>query len=456
MKKLTETRPNLSFAVLILGLASASFATAADLHVPADHPTIQAAVDAAQTSDTIRIASGVYTNQVQIISKKLTLIGQPGTILRATEQLASLPVWRGHVPIMAIHSSEVTVRGLTFEGERLAGHFVGPGVGNLVGIYFRESSGTVENCAFYGFRESTPGPKGTDPLVFVRVAVDATEVEFRVVGSTFADNYGGIFCLGSATPQTVNVTVENNTIVCLGPLANDDNYSGIFIREGVGGRIAGNTISGYSYVGTKAAFPIGFGILAANEANSPAFGILQHLEIEGNTLRDNQVHIALIKGDGSVVRNNRFQGTAPGIIPTGLGVTGNGVVIANNQFEKMNEGIRLMGNDPMFGTLLGIAVNAQVTGNRFCEVTTPVTVQPLASATPEGTLLCPFPAPVLDIASAVLVSWPEVEAGYMVETAPAPDGPWSPSDATLFLHDGRSSIAVPTAGANRYFRLRKL
>ena len=124
----------------------------------------------------------------------------------------------------------------------------------------------------------------------------------------------------------------------------------------------------------------------------PEFGILQPLIIEGNTLRDNQMHIALIKGDGSVVRNNRFQGTAPGIIPVGLAVTGTNVTIANNQFENMEEGIRLMGNDPTCGTILGIAVNAQVTSNRFCEVTTPITVQPLASATQAGTLRLPFPA----------------------------------------------------------------
>jgi len=455
MKELTETRSKVSFAVLILGLAAASFATAADLNVPtAGYPTIQAAVNAANTDDTIHIAPGVYTGQVQIISKTLTLIGQPGAILRATETMppfSGSP--RGNVPIMGIRYSQVTVRGLTFEGERLAGRVAPPGLGHLVGIYFRQSSGNVESCAFYGFRESTPGTASANVITVVSVAADATDVNFRVVGSTFADNYDGIFCVGSATHQSINVTVENNTIVGPGPLENLD-CQGIFIREGVGGRIAGNTISRYSYVGTAAAFPIGFGILAANEANSPAFGILQPLIIEGNTLRDNQAHIVLIKGDGSVVRNNRFQGTAPGIIPAGLGVTGNGVVIANNQFEKMSEGIRLMGNDPTFGTLLGIAVDAQVASNRFCEVTTPITVQPLASATQTGTLLCPFPPPPLAIAPAVLLSWPAEDDGWTVESATSVDGPWAASDATPFTQDGRHSIAVPTDGEHRFFRLR--
>ena len=72
-------------------MAAAAFATAADLNVPADYPTIQAAVNAAHTNDTIHIAPGVYTGQVQIISKTLTLIGQPGTILRATTNMPPFP-----------------------------------------------------------------------------------------------------------------------------------------------------------------------------------------------------------------------------------------------------------------------------------------------------------------------------------------------------------------------------
>jgi hypothetical protein len=156
MKIWMETRPKALFASLVLGFAADSFASAADIRVPADYPTIQTAVDAAEDDDTIHIASGVYFEQVRINSKKLILIGQPGTILRATETLPEVPgnpapQW----PVMFVLSSEVTVRGLTFEGERLAGSFVG--IGELKGIFLRESSANVENCAFYGFRERVPG-----------------------------------------------------------------------------------------------------------------------------------------------------------------------------------------------------------------------------------------------------------------------------------------------------------
>ncbi len=279
-------------------------------------------------------------------------------------------------------------------------------------------------------------------------------VSFHVVECTFADNYRGIEVVGLPTRKSINATLENNTIIGPGPLNTSNINFGINIREGVEGRIAGNIISGFSYVGTGADFPISFGILAANEANYPEYGNLQPLIIEGNTLRNNQEHIALIKGDGSMVRNNRFQGTAPGILPLGLAASGTNVTIANNPFENMAEGIRLGGNDPIFGTLLGKAVNAQVTSNRFCGVTTPVTIQPLASATQTGTLFCPFPPPTLAIAPAVLVSWPGEDVGWTVESATGVDGPWAASGATPFAQQGRHSIAVPTDGERRFFRLR--
>ena len=180
-----ETQPKLSFAVLILGLAAAASAIAADLKVPADYPTIQAAVNAAQTNDIIRIAPGVYTNQVQIISKKLTLIGQPGTILRATKAMSSFQGDIGLLfPMMDIRSSDVTVRGLTFEGERLAGRFVAPG--ELKGILSHKSSANVENCAFYGFRESALGAEYVDPIA-------VSNVDAKVLAGRCAD-----YALGSA------------------------------------------------------------------------------------------------------------------------------------------------------------------------------------------------------------------------------------------------------------------
>jgi nitrous oxidase accessory protein NosD len=450
--KRSITRKTSTLATLFFVFGAVPSANAADLRVPLDYPTIQAAVNAAHTNDMIKIAPGVYTGQVQIISKVITLIGQPGTILRATTNMSQFPgSLRPSIPIMAGRSSKVTLRGLTFEGERLAERFTGFGV--LQGIYLQQSSANVEDCAFYGFRESTPGTKLASAIAVYNTQSNAPEVDLRVIRNTFADNYEGAYFIGSGSRTNINVTVENNTVVGPGPLKTADTIFGILIREGASGRIAGNTVSGYSYVGTGADFPVSIGILASSEANYPAFGIALPVMIERNTLRDNQIHIYLVKADKSIVRNNRFQGTALGIIPVGLAVTGKDLIITNNQFEEMEEGIRVGGSDPNFGDILGAAVNAQVTSNRFCQVATPITVQPRATLTQAGMLLCPFPPPTLALEEAVLLSWPGEDAGWVVESATSVDGPWIPSDATTFIQGGRHSIAEPSDNAHRFFRL---
>lgn len=453
MKTFTEARTMLMFVRLFLGLAASApvVGIAADRRVPADYPTIQAAVNAAQTDDTIHIAAGIYTGQVLIVSKTLTLIGQPGTILRAT---TSMPIFPGspYIPLMGIRLSTVTIQGMTFEGERLAGRLASPY--DLLGIYLRQSSATVENCSFFGFRENVPGQKLAGAIGVFNTENNAAMVTLRVAGSMFADNYNGLYFIGSPTRKSIDVTVENNTIIGPGPLNTVDSIIGILFREGAGGRIVGNTVSGYAYIGSGADSPISLGVLADSEANYPSFDQTEPALIEGNTFRDNQYHVALIRADNSVVSNNHFQGTAPGITPVALALTGTNVTITKNRFENLPEGIRLIGTDPISGNILGKAVDAHVRDNRFCDVTTPLTLQPLASGTQEGTLTCPFSPPELAIAPTLLLSWPGDEDGWTVESSPGLDSPWAPTDVPIFTQGGRHNLAVPIDGERRLFRLR--
>jgi len=60
MKTLIETRPKVTVAILFLGLATATFATTADLNVPADYPTIQAAVLCAVTAGLLWASRCIY------------------------------------------------------------------------------------------------------------------------------------------------------------------------------------------------------------------------------------------------------------------------------------------------------------------------------------------------------------------------------------------------------------
>ncbi len=106
---------SLSLALAGLFAATALSAAAATLSVPAQYATIQAAVDAAASGDTISIANGTYNEQVTIpITKNhLTFIGasQTGAVLQAGSGQTAL----------TIHGTDITFEYMTIANTLLSG-----------------------------------------------------------------------------------------------------------------------------------------------------------------------------------------------------------------------------------------------------------------------------------------------------------------------------------------------
>src|SRR5437879_5657050 len=150
MKKLMIVRSQTAWVGLAMVLASAVSGSAVVLHVPADYPTIQGAIDAATSGDQIRIAAGTYTEQVVIARKNLKLIGESGAVLEARPGLAATLTPYGEPdvqPLVAIAlCDDVTVRGLTLDGKRL-----GPVNTGLVGVDLHGSSCRLEHWLVRGF-----------------------------------------------------------------------------------------------------------------------------------------------------------------------------------------------------------------------------------------------------------------------------------------------------------------
>jgi len=96
----------LSLAILVGALASSGNT----LFVPQDYPTIQAAVDAAQPGDTVRIASGRYTENL-IIEKSVQVIGSGRQTTRIEAQAPNEEVVRICVGEGSALLSEVFVAG---------------------------------------------------------------------------------------------------------------------------------------------------------------------------------------------------------------------------------------------------------------------------------------------------------------------------------------------------------
>lgn len=128
--------------------------------------TIQAAVNASSTGDTILVCPGVYPEQVTI-TKSLTIRGvaagnenlvliRPGALTAANSTSFS----SGN-PIAAIvlvkEAKGVTLTNLTIDG---ANNVFGDCAINLVGIYYRNASGKVEADAVRNIRLGGPGLEG--------------------------------------------------------------------------------------------------------------------------------------------------------------------------------------------------------------------------------------------------------------------------------------------------------
>jgi hypothetical protein len=159
----------------VVALALVGAADAADLHVPAQYPTIQAAVNAAVPGDVVLVAPGTYTGTIHIQSKTISLVGLVDTAgnrprldglgaTRLIESIASdLVVDRFHFvagnaavlnppdggAILARSGGSLMVRRSHFEECVAAGSpsFQGGG-GAIMTTDLTASSTAVEDCTF--------------------------------------------------------------------------------------------------------------------------------------------------------------------------------------------------------------------------------------------------------------------------------------------------------------------
>ncbi|MCP4837779.1 MAG: hypothetical protein GY894_00250 [Planctomycetes bacterium] len=181
---------------IMMALVVCGLATAAELHVPADYTTIQAAVDVASNGDEILVAPGTYTGTgdevVDTLGKAIT-IKASGT---PEETIIDGEGARGVVQCAGGEGADTIIEGFTITG----GSAVNGG-----GIYCGwDSSTTITNCIF--------------------------------TNNTADGGGGGIYCHGNSSPTITGCTISNNT-------AGDDG-GGIFGSSNSSPTISGCTISG--------------------------------------------------------------------------------------------------------------------------------------------------------------------------------------------------------------------
>jgi len=124
-------------------IAAARDLRAETLRVPGDHPTIQAAIDAAAPGDVIRVAAGTFTERIDLRGKRLRLAGAGAD---RTVVAAGSP---GSTVTVALGEGEDTVlEGMTLRGG--TGTSLGGGLLQGGGLFLFGTSPTVRDCVVEG------------------------------------------------------------------------------------------------------------------------------------------------------------------------------------------------------------------------------------------------------------------------------------------------------------------
>jgi Right handed beta helix region len=327
----------LALAIALSGCGGDSGWTARD--VPEEYPTIQAAVDAAQPGDLVRIGPGTYHEQVVVGPAKRDVV------LRGTDR--NRVVLDGdngarYVGI-AVHADGVAVENLTVRGFASDGVLFTPAKGASKPLNaWRASFVTAANNGLHGIDAlgarggtidhvfaSGHGAAGLrighcqpcDSLVTESVAergmagFEGTDSGGNIVvaRSLFRDNRVGVLLVSAGKEEPFHqqdTTVVGNVIADnanqFAPGRGESFGVGVLVRGGRRDGLARNRITGHP----------GAGVLLTASDDAPA----AEDSVQGNVLDHNGVDLALAPRDGqrtskgSCFAQNRFRTSLPGDI----------------------------------------------------------------------------------------------------------------------------------------------
>jgi hypothetical protein len=353
--------------------------------------TIQSAVNAAPIvgSTTIKVCPGTYPEQVQIIGKKITLMGvtygssyaavitspSGGMVSNATSNVLDNPG-----PVQA----QILVQNTTATIEYLTMDASGNGASDPIGVMFQNASGTVTRNAVLNDITDSTGDQNGYGIYVVSETTSSGPNPSTSAPSTVAISYNNVSNFqknGIMARETgVAVTVSNNTVVGNGPWSGAAENS-IEVIYGATGTISYNT------VGADVWTPDVFG-----DTGDAAAGILvgygsENISITSNQVTNTQYGIAVTgcpgcggvngDGNGATISNNTISATH---LYDAIDVCANNVTVMNNKINGADEsGVHL--DDTCFSPESGAAVS----GNTISQSCAGVLEGPNASGTGVGT-----------------------------------------------------------------------
>jgi hypothetical protein len=169
------------------------------IHVPGDYATIQEAIDAAGSGDSVMVAGGTYA-AFQVIGKNnIHIIGAEGATVTTTSLYTALPVVGKAWVLAAVYDSEdVNIEGIDFDGTGVSGKPV------VVGIAYVDSTGRIADLTVEKVIATSLGAG-----VAIIGHVGSSSVEMTGVTISNNDNAGIYVCGGSTLEAHLNEIVDN-------------------------------------------------------------------------------------------------------------------------------------------------------------------------------------------------------------------------------------------------------